>query len=248
MARNEFGCVVRIPRLYMSDEFSMLANDRRTAGQREIETPAYGSQHFAMLPPKLGGMAVIVPPVHHGVESRIQLAMPECVGEVVLFDQTLETFELGDVLVGRHVHKPSRQGWLDQNTDLVDIPDKILIYGPHACPAIGEKGDKAFPSQQLQGLAHRVGRGAVAPGQIGDHQPFVGGKPPLDDVFPDQFVKRGALARGPKRIDPLGWLCFKFPRFGQGRLPLPLIHVYLDITHDFHGQCTICCLDSQSAI
>ena len=58
MACNEFACLVRISRFDMRDELAMLAQDRGTAGEREVETPAHGSKHFAMLPPELGGMAV----------------------------------------------------------------------------------------------------------------------------------------------------------------------------------------------
>src|SRR5437899_2894110 len=195
MAGNKFGRLVGISRLYDRDELAVLANDRGTPGEREIETPGHGSKHFAMLPPKLGGMAVIVSLVHHGVEGGIQLTVPECVGEVVLFNQALDAFEFGDVLAGSHIHEPPRQGRLDQDTDLIDIPDKVLIYGSHTRPAVGAKDDKAFSAQQLQGLAHRVGRGAMTPGEFGDHKPFVGGEPSLNDVLPDEFIKRGALAR-----------------------------------------------------
>jgi hypothetical protein len=247
MAGNEFGCLVGISRLYVRDEFAVLTNDRGTPGECEIETPADGSQHFAVLPPKLGGMAVIVPLVHHGVEGGIQLTVPECVGEVVLFNQTLDTLQFGDVLASSHIHKPSRQGWLNQNTDLVDIPDKILIYGPDTRPAVGEKGDKALSTQQLQGLAHGVGRSAVTPGEISDHKTFVGGEPSLDDVFPDQFVERGALAGRLEGISPDRWLGFEGAYVGQSRLP-GSIHALTDITHDFHKQCTIRRVDSQSAI
>src|SRR3989337_2446095 len=58
MAGNEFGRLVGFSRFYVRDEFAVLANDRGTPREREIETPADGSQHFAMLPPKFGGMAV----------------------------------------------------------------------------------------------------------------------------------------------------------------------------------------------
>ena len=216
MACNQFGCLAGISRFYMRDELAVLAKDRGTPGEREIETPAHSPQHFAMLPPKLGGMAVIVPLVHHGVKGGIQLAVPERVGKIVLFDQALDTFEFGNVLDGSHIHKPSRQCWLDQDSDLVDIPNKILVYRPDARPTVGNKGDKALAPQQLQSLAHGVGRGTVTPGEIGDHKPFVGSEPPLDDVFPDQLIKRSALAGGPDRVDPFGWLCFEIACFGQG--------------------------------
>ena len=139
MARNEFGCLVGISRFYMRDELAVLAKDRGTPGEREIETPAHGAQHFAMLPPKLGGMAVIVPLIHHGVKSGIQFTVPERVGEVVLFNQALDTFEFGNVLDGSHIHEPSRQGRLDQDSDLVDIPDKILVYRSDARPSVEQR-------------------------------------------------------------------------------------------------------------
>ena len=65
-------------------------------------------------------------------------------------------------------------GGVDQNAYLVDVADKILIYGPDARAAVREENDKALSTQKLQGLAHRVGRGAVTPGEVGDHKPFVG--------------------------------------------------------------------------
>src|ERR1700730_5979072 len=77
MAGNEFSRLVGISGLYERDEFAVLANDRGTPREREIETPAHGSQHFAVLPPKLSGMAVIFPLIHHRVEGGMQLAVPE---------------------------------------------------------------------------------------------------------------------------------------------------------------------------
>lgn len=225
MARNEFGCLVRVARLYVLDELSMLAKDRRTPGECEVETPAHGSKHFAMLPPKLGGMAVIVPLVHYGVKGGVELTVPERVGEVVLFNQRLDAFEFSNVFDGRHADEPSRQCRLDQDSYLVDVPNKILINRPDARSAVGNKGHKALPAQQLQSLAHGVGRGAVTSGEIGDNQPFVGGEPPFDDVFPDQLIERGTLAGGPDRVDPFGWLCFEIARIGQD-CP-QLIHAFL---------------------
>ncbi len=109
MACNEFGCLVRISRFYMCDELTMLAKDRGTPGEREVEAPAHGSKHFAMLPPKLGGMAVVVLLVHYGVKGGVQLAMSQRVGEVVFFNQALDAFEFSNVLDGGHIHEPSRQ-------------------------------------------------------------------------------------------------------------------------------------------
>ena len=87
-------------------------------------------------------------------------------------------FELGNVLVGRHADEPARQGRLDQNADLVDVADEILVDRPDARAAIAVKDDEAFAAQQLQRLANRVGRGAVALGEIGDDQPLIGLEPP----------------------------------------------------------------------
>lgn len=109
MARNEFACFVSIPGFDMRDELAMLAKDRGTPGEREVETPAHGSKHFAMFPPKLGCVAVVVPLVHYGVEGGVQLAVPERVGEVVLFNQALDAFEFSNVLDGGHIHEPARQ-------------------------------------------------------------------------------------------------------------------------------------------
>ncbi len=215
MARNKLGCLVRVARLYVLDELSMLAKDRRTPGECEVETPAHGSKHFAMLPPKLGGMAVIVLLVHYGMKGGVELTVPERVGEVVLFNQGLDAFEFSNVFDSRHADEPSRQGRLDQHSNLVDVSNKILVNRPNARSAIGNKGNKALPAQQLQSLAHGIGRGAVTSGEVGDHKPFVGGEPPFDDVFPDQLIERGALAGGPDRVDPFGWLCFESARIGQ---------------------------------
>src|SRR5438105_1187077 len=126
MARNEFGRLVGFSRLHVRDEFAVLAHDGGPPRQREIETPAHGSQHFA----------------------------------------------------------------------------------------------------------RRVRRGALTPGEIGNHKPFVGGEPSLDDVFPDPFVQRGALAGGPDGINPNRWHGFEITYFGQGRL-LTSIHTLPDITHAF---------------
>jgi len=54
----------------------------RAPGDGEVEAAADGAQHFAMLPPELGGVAVVVPLVHHGVEGGVELAVPELVGEM----------------------------------------------------------------------------------------------------------------------------------------------------------------------
>jgi hypothetical protein len=161
MACNEFGCLVRMPRLYMRDKLAMLAKDCGTPGEREVETPTYGSKHFAMLPPKLGGMAVVVLLVHYRVKGGVQFAVSERVGEVVLFNQALDAFEFSNVLDGGHIHEPFRQCRLDQDPDLIDVPNEILIYGPDTRSAVGDEGDKALPAQQLQSLAHGVGRGAA---------------------------------------------------------------------------------------
>jgi len=215
MACNEFACLVRVSRFYMLDELAMLAKDRGAASEREIETPAHGSKHFAMLPPKLGCVAVVVPLVHYGVEGGVQLAVPDRIGEVVLFNQPLDAFEFSNVLDGGHTHEPSRQCRLDQDSYLVDVSNKVLIDRPDTRSAVRNEGDKTFAAQQLQSLAHWVGRGAMAPGEISDDKPFVGSEPPFDDVIPDQLIKRGALAGGPDSVDPIGWLCFKIARFGQ---------------------------------
>ena len=160
------------------------------------------------------------------------------IGEVVLLDQALDAFEFGDVLVGRHVDEPAGQRRLDQDADLVDIADEILVDRPDARAAVGREDDEALAAQQLQRLAHRVGRGAVTLGEVGDHEPLVGCEPPRDDVFADQFIERGALAGGPDGVNPRGWLCFEIACFGQSRLPKS-IHTLLDITHGFRKQCTI---------
>ena len=99
----------------------------------------------------------------------------------------------------------------------------------------------------VQGLAHRVGRGAMTPREIGDHKPFVGGEPSLDDVFPDQFIKRGALAGRPDCIRHHKWLGFEIACVGQGRLPDQ--YTYFPISHiGFYKQCTIQRVDRQSTI
>ena len=129
------------------------------------------------------------------------------IGEVVLFDQALDTLEFGDVLVGRHADEPSRQGRLDQDADLVDVADEVLVDRPHARAAVGTKMTKPSPRKQLQGLAHGVGRGAVTPGEVGDDQPFVGCEPALDDVVADEFDR----ARRPSLEAPIGSMPFRRP-------------------------------------
>ena len=98
-----------------------------------------------------------MPLIHDGVEGGVELAVLELIGEIVLLDQPLDAFQLGDVLGGRHGHEPARQGRLDQHTDLVDIADKILIDRPDARAAVGSEDDEPLAPQQLQRLAHRVG-------------------------------------------------------------------------------------------
>jgi hypothetical protein len=73
------------------------------------------------------------------VKSGIQLTVPEVSAEVVLLNQALDAFEFGNVLDGRHIHKPSRQGRLDQYSDLVDIPDKIWSMGRTRARGWGER-------------------------------------------------------------------------------------------------------------
>lgn len=109
MACDKFGCLVRPSGFDMRDKLAMLAQDRCTPGKRKIEAAANGSKHFAMFPPKLGGMAVVVLPVHDGMKGGVQFAMPYRVGKVVLFNEALDAFEFTDVLHRRHIHEPARQ-------------------------------------------------------------------------------------------------------------------------------------------
>src|SRR6186713_2661936 len=95
MTGNKFGRLLGFSGLYQRDELAVLPHDRGTAGEGEIEAPGDGPQHFAMLPPEFGRMAIVVPLVHHGVEGGVELAVPERVGEIVLLDQALDAFEFG---------------------------------------------------------------------------------------------------------------------------------------------------------
>src|SRR5688572_16501941 len=118
VACDKFGGQIGLAGLHQRDEFAVLAHDCGASREGEVETPGNRPQNLAMLPPELRGMAVVMPLVHHGVECRVEFAVPEYVGKVVLFDQALDTLKLGNVLAGCHVHEPSRQSRLDQYADL----------------------------------------------------------------------------------------------------------------------------------
>src|SRR5690242_15370761 len=75
MAGHQFCRLVGFAGLHQLDQRAVLVHDRGTAGEGEIEPPGHGAQDFAMLPPELGGMAVIVPLVHHHVEGGVELAV-----------------------------------------------------------------------------------------------------------------------------------------------------------------------------
>ena len=138
----EFGRLVGFSGLDMRDEFAVLLYDRGTAGEGEIEAPGHGSQHFAMLPPELGGMAVIVPLVHDGMEGSVELAVLENVGEIVLFDQPLDALaapdvawqehEAGAILARRRQREPDDLaeepvGHLDQDEESAGIFHQALV-------------------------------------------------------------------------------------------------------------------------
>ena len=85
---------------------------------------------------------------------------------------------------------------------------KSWSMGRTRAPRFGENDDEAFAAQHLQRLAHGIGGGAVAAGEFGDDQPFVGPQPAFDDVLADELVNRRAGARSADRIEsrPAVWL------------------------------------------
>src|ERR1700748_2792815 len=93
MASHQFGRLVGFSSFHQHDERAVLVHNRGTAGEGEIEAPADCAQNFAMLPPKLGGVAVVVPLVHHGVESSVELAVLELVRKIVVLNQALNALE-----------------------------------------------------------------------------------------------------------------------------------------------------------
>ena len=117
------------------------------------------------------------------------------VGEVVGFDLGLDALELGDVGLGRHADEPARQRRLDQHLDLVDVADEVLVDRPDAGAAIGRHHHEALAAQLLQRLAHRVGRGLEALGELVDLEPLVGGEPAGDDFVADQLVDRAGFRK-----------------------------------------------------
>src|SRR5690606_29238437 len=131
------------------------------------------------------------------------------VGEVVFLDETLDALELLDLLERRHADEPARHSGFDENADLVYVTDEILVDGPHPRAPIGGDDDEALPPQELQRLAYRIGRGAVAAREIGDDQPLVGLEAALDDVLADQLVNGRPGPRGARRIDADRRLCLE---------------------------------------
>ena len=102
----------------------------------KLKLAADGAQHLAVLPPQLGGVSIVVALVHDGVERRIELAVQQRIGEIVLLDQTLEALQFRDVLAGRHADEPARQRRLDEHADLGNVADEVLVDGPHARAAV----------------------------------------------------------------------------------------------------------------
>jgi len=147
-------------------------------------------------------MAVVVAPVHDGMKRRIQFAVPQRIGEIVFLDEFLEALELGDVLLGRHADKPAGQGRFDQHADLIDVADEILVDRPDPRTAVLRKSDEALAPEKLERLANRVCRGAVTSCKICSDQSLARLQPSLDDVFANELINRGALARGSDGIDP----------------------------------------------
>ena len=167
VAGDGFGRLVGVMDLREVDQFPMLAENGRAPGEGEVEAAADGAQHLAMLPPEHGRVPVVVTAVHDRVKRRVQLAVPQRIGEVVFLDQALEALELGDVLFGRHADEPAGQGRLDQNADLVDVADEVLVDRPHPRAAVQGEGDEAFPPEELERLANRVRGGAVTAREVG---------------------------------------------------------------------------------
>ena len=106
MASNEFGRLVGLARFHERDELAVLADDRGAPGKREIETAAHGPQHFAVFPPELGCVAVVVLQVvlpsgaiDYGLTRVIQqglvvLSLPAVVGIVWLLGKVRFSFGL----------------------------------------------------------------------------------------------------------------------------------------------------------
>src|SRR4051794_8767599 len=102
-----------------------------------------------------------MPSIHDGVERRVELAVLQRGGEVILLDEALETLELNDVLGRGHIDKPTRECRLDQDADFIDVAHEVFVDGAYSRPTVRNEDNEALPSQELQSLADRIGGGAV---------------------------------------------------------------------------------------
>src|SRR5690242_356282 len=149
---HEFGGPIGVAGLDVADQLTMVTNDLRSPRKGEAEPAADRSEHLSVFPPQFGSMSIVVPLVDRGMEFRVEIAVQDLVSEIVGLDLALDRFEFHDVRLRRHPDEPARQGWLDQNADLVDVANEIPINRPDARAAIAREDDKAFATQELQHL------------------------------------------------------------------------------------------------
>ena len=152
-----------------------------------------------MLPPELGGVAVVVAVVDDLVEAGVELPVQGEVGEVERLDLGLDRLQPLDVGVVDDRDEPAGQRRLDQHLDLDDVAHEALVDRPDPGAAVGLDHHEALAAQELQRLADRVGRGAVAGGELGDLQPLVRPEAAGDDLVAEPLVDPAGLLEGLRR-------------------------------------------------
>ena len=190
VAGDELGGLIGIASLDVRDEFAMITDDLRSSRQGEIEPAADRTKHLAVLPPQLSSVSIVVSLIDQGVEFGVEVAVLDLVDEVVGLDLALDPFQFGDIGFSRHPDKPARQSRLDQNTDLVDVANKIPIDRPHARAAVAGEDNEAFAAQELKYLPNRCRRTAMALCKIGDDQALIGFKPARNNVLANDLVEQ----------------------------------------------------------
>jgi len=220
----------------MSSRCSRMIAARR-AREREIEPPASRPRStFAMLPPKFGG--------HGGYSCRRYITVWKAVSSSLCLNGLAKLFSsirawrrsrFGDVLAGSHIHKPSLSGLGSIRTPIsVDIPDKILIYGSErAPPRLATKVNEALPHATVGRGPRGLGlvEGGVDAGResVTTSRSLAASRPSMMSSL-IRFIKRGALARGPRwDRSPSGGMALKSLIFGPR--PAPQINTHFSRYH-----------------
>ena len=193
MAGNEFGRLVGFSRLYVRDGSAVLAHDRGTPREREFEGLLRRSTSRFHQARRHGGYSAAG---HHGVERGSSPPRRMCRRSCSLQSGLVE--DRARFLAVGHIPQTIASGPARSERRSRRYPGQIRTTGRTRAPrSIGRRK----PSPRTAGGPRARGWSRCRDaGEIGDQKPFVGGGPSLDDVFPDQLRKRGALAGRPNCI------------------------------------------------